>query len=68
MFFQNTIKKQVELKGVGIHTGINSNVLLLPAPINTGIVFIPWGKELAEGIRAHIDNLLLLLHIHEKPT
>jgi len=58
MYFQNTIKKQVELKGIGIHSGCRSNVSLIPAPVNTGIIFLPLNKDPLNEIKAHIDNLL----------
>jgi UDP-3-O-[3-hydroxymyristoyl] N-acetylglucosamine deacetylase len=37
--FQTTIQRAVATRGVGLHTGVHSNVRLLPAPANTGIVF-----------------------------
>ena len=36
---QHTIQKQVELSGVGLHTGVVSNMTFLPAPPNHGIKF-----------------------------
>ena len=38
--YQKTIKKKVSLKGVGLHTGVNSIVNFKPAKENFGIVFI----------------------------
>lgn len=37
---QKTLKRSVELKGVGIHSGHESRLVLKPAPEDTGIVFI----------------------------
>ncbi len=37
--FQRTIKKNIEFKGIGLHTGCNSTVNLIPAPPDTGIIF-----------------------------
>lgn len=37
--FQQTIKKEVSLTGVGLHTGKNVTVTFLPAPPNHGIKF-----------------------------
>ncbi|MBU1006237.1 MAG: bifunctional UDP-3-O-[3-hydroxymyristoyl] N-acetylglucosamine deacetylase/3-hydroxyacyl-ACP dehydratase [Candidatus Omnitrophica bacterium] len=37
---QRTIKKPIELSGVGLHTGIEVNLKFKPAPTNTGINFI----------------------------
>ena len=36
---QCTIKKEVTLKGVGLHTGKNVTLTFKPAPVNTGYVF-----------------------------
>ena len=38
--YQKTINKEIEIKGIGIHSGELSKLRLLPAPENTGIVFI----------------------------
>ena len=65
MQFQNTIQKRIDFDGIGIHSGERVRASLLPAPVNTGIVFLPAGKNggegiLAEGgIQAHVKNLLL---------
>jgi len=40
MRYQRTIKRIVSTKGVGLHTGRKVNMKLVPAPENTGIVFI----------------------------
>jgi UDP-3-O-[3-hydroxymyristoyl] N-acetylglucosamine deacetylase len=37
--FQTTIVREVETKGVGLHTGVKGRVRLVPAPADTGIVF-----------------------------
>lgn len=36
---QQTIKKEVSLKGVGLHTGKEVKLTFKPAPVNTGFVF-----------------------------
>jgi UDP-3-O-[3-hydroxymyristoyl] N-acetylglucosamine deacetylase len=36
---QTTIVRAVETRGVGLHTGVDSKVRLVPAPADTGIVF-----------------------------
>ncbi|WP_373523387.1 UDP-3-O-acyl-N-acetylglucosamine deacetylase, partial [Aquiflexum sp.] len=33
---QHTIQKQVTISGVGLHTGVISNMTFLPAPPNHG--------------------------------
>lgn len=42
MFFQKTLKKRVELAEIGIHSGEMTKVYLVPAPVNTGVVFLPF--------------------------
>jgi UDP-3-O-[3-hydroxymyristoyl] N-acetylglucosamine deacetylase len=37
--FQTTIVRAVETQGIGLHTGVDSKVRLVPAPADTGIVF-----------------------------
>jgi UDP-3-O-[3-hydroxymyristoyl] N-acetylglucosamine deacetylase len=37
--FQHTLAAPVEFRGVGLHTGVSVNLVLKPAPANTGIVF-----------------------------
>lgn len=39
MNFQKTIKEPIEFKGVGLHNGINVNLCLKPADVNSGIKF-----------------------------
>ena len=36
---QKTILKKISIDGIGIHTGLKSNLNILPAHPNTGIVF-----------------------------
>ena len=37
---QKTIKNSATISGVGIHTGVHTNLTLVPAKANTGIRFI----------------------------
>src|SRR6476661_9865792 len=37
---QTTISKDITMNGVGLHTGVDVNLRLRPAPENTGYVFI----------------------------
>ncbi len=51
---QNTIGKSIEFSGIGLHTGVKSNVRILPAKAKHGIVFhILNGEENFE-IRADV--------------
>ena len=36
---QKTIKKKISVEGIGVHTGENVNLTILPAHPNSGIVF-----------------------------
>ena len=38
--FQQTIKKSVEVTGIGLHSGEPIKMLLEPMPVNSGIVFV----------------------------
>ncbi len=46
--FQQTLKNTISFNGVGLHTGSNVNVRILPAEADTGIVFIR--KDLANAV------------------
>lgn len=37
---QRTINSKVSCNGVGLHSGLNVNLTLLPAPVDTGIIFL----------------------------
>jgi UDP-3-O-[3-hydroxymyristoyl] N-acetylglucosamine deacetylase len=39
MLTQRTLKKKIKSTGVGLHTGVRVEMMLRPAPPNTGIVF-----------------------------
>lgn len=38
--FQHTVRSPVRFSGIGVHTGVQARVTLLPAPSDTGVVFI----------------------------
>ncbi len=40
MSLQNTIARQVATRGTGLHTGVEVNLALRPAPPNTGYIFV----------------------------
>ena len=56
--YQKTIKKKVSLKGVGLHTGVNSLVNFKPAKENTGIRFKRLDLEGCPEILADIDHVI----------
>lgn len=39
LMFQTTIQREVETRGIALHTGVQSTMRLMPAPADTGIVF-----------------------------
>jgi UDP-3-O-[3-hydroxymyristoyl] N-acetylglucosamine deacetylase len=54
--FQTTIQRGVGTEGVGLHTGVRSTIRLVPAPVDTGIVFRRVDLELFP-IEAHGLNV-----------
>ena len=52
---QQTIKRQVSLSGIGLHSGEPSTLTFKPAGENTGIVFIKAGEK----IEASLENVSL---------
>ena len=37
--YQTTLKQPITFEGIGLHTGLNSKVILQPSDANTGIMF-----------------------------
>ena len=44
MRLQNTLKNEIFINGRGLHTGRNINMRIMPAPADTGVVFIRTDK------------------------
>lgn len=40
MKYQQTISRPIEISGIGLHTGVEVNLKLKPAPPNTGYIFV----------------------------
>jgi UDP-3-O-[3-hydroxymyristoyl] N-acetylglucosamine deacetylase len=40
MVLQRTLKKQIELEGIGLHSGKSIRLRVAPASLNTGVVFV----------------------------
>ena len=57
--FQRTINSNVNCNGIGLHSGVDVKMTLLPAPTDTGIVFIrsDIGREKGT-IRANYKNVV----------
>jgi UDP-3-O-[3-hydroxymyristoyl] N-acetylglucosamine deacetylase len=54
--FQTTIQHEVGTRGIGLHTGVQSTMRLVPAPADTGIVFRRTDLDLF-AIEAHGSNV-----------
>ena len=54
---QKTIKTIASVSGVGIHTGVTTNMTLKPAEANTGIKFIRVDLSERNVIKADVDNV-----------
>ena len=56
--FQKTIKEPIEFSGVGLHNGINVDLCLKPAEVNTGIIFKRTDVEDSKSIiKANYENV-----------
>jgi UDP-3-O-[3-hydroxymyristoyl] N-acetylglucosamine deacetylase/3-hydroxyacyl-[acyl-carrier-protein] dehydratase len=55
---QSTIADEAMVKGTGLHTGTQSEVVFRPAPINTGVIFRRTDLEGCPEIPALIDNVV----------
>lgn len=56
--FQHTIKQPVTVNGVGLHTGMQANMTLNPAPINYGIKFKRIDMPEQPIIKADVDYVV----------
>jgi len=54
---QKTIKNSVAIAGVGIHTGVSTQIRLMPAKANSGIRFIRTDLANNPTIDANVDNV-----------
>ncbi|MCP4652748.1 MAG: UDP-3-O-[3-hydroxymyristoyl] N-acetylglucosamine deacetylase [Candidatus Omnitrophica bacterium] len=54
---QHTIKSKLLLEGVGLHTGEKTKIELLPAPVNTGIIFLRQDNQ-SSLIKADVYSVL----------
>ncbi|MCK5491609.1 MAG: UDP-3-O-[3-hydroxymyristoyl] N-acetylglucosamine deacetylase, partial [Candidatus Omnitrophica bacterium] len=58
MDMQRTINSKISFEGVGLHTGNNSKIEILPANPNTGVIFVR--KDLEEQVLIKADFYALL--------
>ena len=54
---QKTVKKEISLKGVGLHSGEVVNLKIKPANINTGILFIRTDLKKNNLVIPHVNNV-----------
>lgn len=54
---QNTINHPVSLRGIGLHSGVETQVQILPATVNTGRVFIRTDLPNRPAIPARVDRV-----------
>jgi len=57
MNLQRTLKKEINCSSIGLHTGRKVNMKIIPAPVDTGIIFIRTDLTDAEPIPARYDNV-----------
>ncbi|HET6231175.1 MAG TPA: bifunctional UDP-3-O-[3-hydroxymyristoyl] N-acetylglucosamine deacetylase/3-hydroxyacyl-ACP dehydratase [Longimicrobiaceae bacterium] len=55
---QNTIARPGEMEGVGLHTGCDSRLRLLPGAVNTGIVFRRMDMDGQPEVPAHVSHVV----------
>ena len=55
---QNTLNEKIEFKGIGLHFGLNVNLIVKPAKPNTGIVFKRTDIEKNNIIHADFKNVV----------
>tara|TARA_B100002019_G_C21262753_1_gene597680 strand:- start:509 stop:1429 length:921 start_codon:yes stop_codon:yes gene_type:complete len=55
---QNTLNEKIEFKGIGLHCGLNVNLIVKPAKPNTGIVFKRTDIEKNNIIHADFKNVV----------
>ena len=55
--FQQTIKKNTQIKGIGLHNGKNVTLNIKPAKVDSGIYFIRTDKNPDLKIKASVENI-----------
>ncbi len=67
--YQNTILKPISFTGIGLHNGLKSEIKILPAPENSGIVFKRIdlkGENLIEANYKNISSAVLCTKLSNK--
>ena len=55
---QKTIKNEVVFRGRGLHTGVETEMILKPAPSDSGIIFVRTDLDEKIKINAILDNVV----------
>ena len=55
---QKTISETIELQGIGLHNGVEVNLVVKPADPNTGIIFKRVDLDDSNVIKAKYDNVI----------
>jgi len=67
MKFQNTIKDQIDLEGIGLHNGIKVNLCLKPSKVDSGIIFkrtdVDSSKNIIEANYKNVNSPILCTKI-----
>ncbi|MFC1594059.1 bifunctional UDP-3-O-[3-hydroxymyristoyl] N-acetylglucosamine deacetylase/3-hydroxyacyl-ACP dehydratase [Candidatus Omnitrophota bacterium] len=58
MEYQQTIKKEISLEGVGLHTGNSVKVTFVPAQADTGIQFVRVDLDGQPVVKAEVESIL----------
>ncbi len=58
MYFQRTVKKEISCKSVGLHSGRKVTMVIRPAGIDHGIVFVRKDLPGDNSIRANVHNVI----------
>lgn len=54
---QQTIAADIAYQGIGLHSGVAVNMVLRPAPVDTGIVFVRSDLKDKPSVKAHISKV-----------
>lgn len=57
MFLQKTIRRKIEVKGIGLHTGKPATLRFCPAPADTGVYFVRTDLPGRPALKASVDHV-----------
>ena len=57
-FFQRTLKREITLSGIGLHSGESATVTIKPARANQGVIFERTDLDGSPQIAAHYKNII----------